>query len=265
MNRSVLITGASSGVGAAAARIFAKNGYRVVLVARNDTRLAKIAKEIGPAATWIACDASSGAAVQAMAQQVLNDTGLPDVIIHSAGLGEWKRIEDTPPDEARQMIGAPYLAAYNVTQVFMEGMLKRKSGMVIHVNSPACFMPWPSAVGYTASRFALRGLHEALSQDLAGTGVKSCHVVFGRIDSEYFQNNTGVADKMPGIAKTIRTISVEECGRLLLNVAVRPRRQVVYPLMLKMYHGSNALAPWLTRWLLRVTSPKPEPTTGIEI
>lgn len=255
MNKTVLITGASSGVGAEAARQFARKGYRVILVARNESRLAAISAEIGPAATWIACDASSGVAVEAMASQVMNDFGVPDVIVHSAGLGEWKRIEDTPPEEAHQMIGAPYLAAYNVTQVFMTAMLERNTGVIIHVNSPACYMPWPSAVGYTASRFALRGLHEAISQDLVGTGVKSSHVVFGRINSEYFQHNEGVVDRMPGIASTIRTISVEECGRLLVMMAERPRRQVVYPFMLKMYYWTNAVAPWLTRWLLRVTSP----------
>ena len=265
MNRTVLITGASSGVGAAAARHFAQHGYRVVLVARNETRLAQIAEAIGPAASWKSCDASSGASVEAMAEEVRQEFGVPDVIINSAGLGQWKRIEDTPPEEGRQMIGAPYLAAYNVTQVFMQDMLKRNSGVIIHVNSPACYMPWPSAVGYTGSRFALRGLHEALSQDLAGTGVKSCHVVLGRIDSEYFENNMGVADKMPGIAATIRTISVEECARILLSLAKRPRRQVVYPFMLKVYYWTNAMAPWLTRWLLRVTAPKHESKkAGIE-
>ncbi len=58
-----------------------------------------------------------------------------------------------------------------------------------------------------------RGLHEALCQDLAGTGVQSCDVVFGRIDSEYFAHNPGVVEKMPGISKTIRTISEAECAR----------------------------------------------------
>ena len=252
----VLITGASSGVGAEAARQFADKGYRVVLVARNETRLAEVAEAIGPAASWIACDASVGASVAAMSQQMVEEIGVPDVVIHCAGLGQWKRIEDTPPGEALEMIGAPYLAAYNVTQVFMTGMLDRKSGVIIHVNSPACYMPWPSSVGYTASRFALRGLHEALYQDLAGTGVKSCHIVLGRIDSEYFRHNTGVADRMPGIASTIRTISVEECGRILLKAAEEPRRQIIYPFMLKLYYWANAAFPWLTRWLLRVTAPK---------
>ena len=256
MQKIVLITGASSGVGAAAAGLFAEKGYRVILVARNETRLSALAEQIGGAATYIVCDASSGAAVKAMARQVMEDGGLPDVIINSAGLGEWKRIEHTTPDEAREMIGAPYLAAYNVTQVFMEAMLKRASGVIIHVNSPACYMPWPSAVGYTASRFALRGLHEALCQDLAGTGVHSCHVVFGRIDSAYFQHNAGVTERMPGIAATVRTISVQECGRLLVALAAKPRRQVVYPFLLKLYYWTNAVAPWATRWLLRVTAPR---------
>ncbi|MEM8486806.1 MAG: SDR family oxidoreductase [Bacteroidota bacterium] len=258
MQKSVLITGASSGVGAAAARLFARHGYRVNLVARNEARLADLANEIGETASWFACDASTGASVQHMAEQVIDETGLPDVIINCAGLGQWKRIEDTSPDEAHQMIGAPYLAAYNVTQVFMAAMLQRKSGVIIHVNSPACYMPWPSAVGYTASRFALRGLHEALSQDLAGSGVCSCHVVLGRIDSEYFTHNTGVEDRMPRIAATIRTISVDECSRLLLKLADHPRRQVIYPFMLKLYYWTNAVAPALTRWLLRVTAPDPD-------
>lgn len=254
MKKIVLITGASSGVGAEAARHFAARKYHVVLVARNESRLSAIAKEIGLAATFMACDASSGASVQEMAERVTHEIGVPDIIIHCAGLGQWKRIEDTDLDEARQMIGAPYLAAFNITQVFMKAMLERNAGVIIHVNSPACYMPWPSSVGYAASRFALRGLHEALCQDLAGTDVKSCHVVFGRVDSEYFVNNPGAAEKMPGIASTIRTISVQECARVLVKIADRPSRQLIYPFMLRLYYWTNAVLPGMTRWLLRVTA-----------
>jgi hypothetical protein len=58
---------------------------------------------------------------------------------------------------------------------------------------------------------------------------------------------------MPGIAKTIRTLSVEECARVLADVADRPRTLVLHPFMLRVYYLSNLVAPWLTRWLLRVT------------
>ncbi|MBX3423609.1 MAG: SDR family oxidoreductase [Pirellulaceae bacterium] len=257
MSKLALIVGASSGVGEATARELAVRGYRVVLSARCRDRLAELVSQIGSAADCCACDAASAAGVQSLADFVRQRHGLPDVIVNCAGLGQWKRIEDTSPAEAHTMIGAPYLAAFNVSQAFMRDMLQRGSGLLIHVNSPACYMPWPSSVGYSAARFALRGLHEALSQDLAGTGVHSCHVVFGRIDSQYFDNNPGVLQRMPKISVLIRTLSSAECAKIIANLAERPRRQVVYPFMLRLFYWSSLTLPWLTRWLLRATAPKP--------
>ena len=154
------------------------------------------------------------------------------------------------------MISAPYLAAFNASRMFMRDMLQRRSGTLIHINSPACFMPWPSAVGYAGARFALRGLHEALRQDLAGTGVHSCHIVFGKIDSEYFTHNPGVEDRMPGIAKTIPTLSTTRCARLIADVAERPRSQAIHPFMLRLFYWSYLVTPWLTSFFLRVTGAK---------
>lgn len=253
MQKLVLITGASSGIGAEAARELARLGMRVVLVARDRERLAQTAASIGPAASFEVCDAASGEAVLQLAQRVRSNLGTPDIIINCAGLGQWKRIEDTKPSEALQMIGAPYLAAFNVTHAFMRNMLDRRSGVVIHVNSPACYSAWPGAAGYIAARTALKGLHDALLQDLHGTGVRSCHVIFGKVSSSYFEHNPGVEKHMPGIAKTIRTLSPVECGQVLARVALNPRDEVVHPFMLRLYKWNNAVAPWLTRWLLRIT------------
>jgi len=253
MQKFALVTGASSGIGAEASRELAGLGFQVMLVARNEAKLAELAASIGPMASFEVCDAASGQEVLAMADRIRKSHGIPDVIIHCAGAGRWKRIEDTPPAEAVEMIGAPYLAAYNVTYAFMRDMLARGSGRIVHINSPACYMAWPSAVGYTAARFALRGLHEALCQDLAGTGVQSCHIVFGRVSSEYFEHNPGAAENMPGIAKTIRTLSPAECGRVIAGVVTRPRRETIHPFVLRVYYWNNRFAPSLVRWLLRVT------------
>ncbi|MDH4192054.1 MAG: SDR family oxidoreductase, partial [Betaproteobacteria bacterium] len=222
MSRLALLVGASSGVGAATAKELSRRGWTVVLSARSEERLAFLARLIGPNASYKACDATLPSDVAALEAFVRRRHGVPDAVINCAGLGQWKRLQDTSPDELRLMIGSPYLAAANASRMFLNDMLDRRSGTLIHVNSPACYMPWPSAVGYTASRFALRGLHEALSQDLAGTGVRTCHVVFGRIDSEYFDHNPGVAERMPGIAATIRSLAVEECASVLADVAARP-------------------------------------------
>jgi hypothetical protein len=251
-----LIVGASSGVGAATAKELARRGWTVVLAARSEERLRNLAEAIGPSASYRACDAAQANEVTALEAFVRERHGVPDVVVNCAGLGQWKRLEDTSPDELALMIGAPYLAAANASRMFLREMLARRSGALIHVNSPACFMPWPSSAGYTASRFALRGLHEALMQDLAGTGVHTCHVVFGRIDSEYFAHNEGVVERMPRVAASIRTLGVDECARVLADVADRPRALVVHPFMLRLFYWNSLVAPWLTRWLLRVTGAK---------
>ena len=249
--KTALITGASSGIGAGAARHLAHSGYRVILVARRQTELAQIASQIGHGAIAETCDAASSAQVLALGERVCRLYGTPDVIVHCAGAGQWKRIEDTTPDEALFMTQAPYLAAFNVTHLFMRNMLERGSGVIIHVNSPASVCPWRSSVGYASSRWALRGLHEALCQDLAGTGVRSCHIVFGRTDGSYFEHNGVSAASVPMVAATIRTLATDECGRIIAHHSEHPKRDAMYPFTLRMYAWIYRLAPNLVRWILR--------------
>jgi len=251
--KTALVTGGSSGIGADAAKHLAARGYRVILVARGDALLQKVAEQIGSKAVVEACDASSGEQVLALAARVRNACGVPDVIVNCAGAGEWKRIEDTSPDEAILMAKAPYFAAFNVTHAFMNDMLTRGSGVVIHINSPAAIFPWPSSVGYAAARWALRGLHESLRQDLSGTGVRSCHVVFGGVDSPYFERNPGAREKIPKIARTVRTLSTDECGRIIADLAEHPKSQVIHPFMLRLFYWNHLILPGVVSWLLRIT------------
>jgi len=247
----VLITGASSGVGEAAARAFAKTGATVILVARNSEKLHLIAKGIGENAIPAPCDAADPDAVAKMAVVVLKTHGSPDVIINSAGAGLWKTLQDTTPQDAIAMMNAPYFAAFFTTHAFLPTMLERKSGVILHVNSPACITPWPSSVGYAASRAALRGLHDALSQDLVRTGVDSCNVIFGKVASPYFDNNPGTADKLPALDKVLPVLSVEDCADILLKLSRRPRHTAIYPMTLRALVGLGQYAPALTRWLAR--------------
>ncbi len=249
--KTVLITGASSGVGAATARRLAKDGKSVILVARSADALQAVADEIGPNATAMPCDASDPDAVAQLAKDVVDRFGVPDGIINSAGAGQWKTVQDTTPQEAMEMMQAPYFAAFNVSHAFLQAMLTRGSGVIVHVNSPACFAPWPSSAGYAASRAALRALHEAMSQDLVGTGVHSCHVVFGEVTSPYFDNNPGTAEKIPMLGKMIPKMSVETCADVLADVLARPRAQVIQPFLLKPNVLTARLFPRFARWALR--------------
>jgi NADP-dependent 3-hydroxy acid dehydrogenase YdfG len=247
----VLITGASSGVGAATAREFINNGARVVLLARSVDMVNALAEELGDNAIAAPSDAANADQVSSLATSVIAEHGVPDVIIHCAGAGQWKRIEETSPAEAVTMMEAPYFAAFNVTHAFMPAMLKRRSGVIISVNSPACIVPWPSSVGYAAARCALYGFHNALSQDLPGTGVRACHVVFGKIDSEYFDNNPGVLEHMPGLTRIVPTLTSQKCAKILTGLAARPRHSAIYPLILRFFCGFGIIFPGITRWMLR--------------
>jgi short-subunit dehydrogenase len=247
----VLITGASNGVGAATARRFVKYGARVVMVARSADKLEALADDIGFGATAMPCDAADPQAVAEMATEVLRDHGVPDVIVHCAGAGAWKPVQETSPAEAVEMMGAPYFAAFNITHAFLPDMLERNTGTIIHVNSPACIAAWPKSAGYTAARSALLGFHRALSQDLAGTGVDSCHVIFGEIETDYFETNGISRDALPWLGKLIPVLSVERCAFVLTDLAMHPRAYTVAPFLLRPHTAIATLFPRFAAWMLR--------------
>ena len=251
-----VVTGASSGIGAATARALAGDGWRVVLVARRAERLSELVEDIaaaGGVAKAEALDAADGPSVMAMAERVRAEWGEPSLVVNSAGAGEWRFLEETSVAEIVEMIGAPYLAAANISRAFIEGMMAREKGLIIHVGSPASVMPWPGATAYTASRWALRGLHEALCQDLGGTGVRSSLVYFGEVSSEYFEANPGSHEHIPTLAAPIPLSTPERCAEVLLKVVRQPRRVVFYPFPLRVMAWVAAIAPGPTRWLIART------------
>ena len=260
--RVAVVTGASSGIGAATARLLGARGWSVALVARRAAHLADVARDVeasGGHALVVAIDASDGAAVDAMAARVLTELGLPDAVVNSAGAGVWRWMEDTSHDELGRLLGAPFLAAWNTTHAFLPGMLERGSGVVVHVGSPASLAPWPGATGYTTSRWALRGMHEALRQDLAGTGVASCHVVFGEVESGYFDANPDTREHIPRVGRLIGVISPDRAARTVVRTIERPRAQVFDPPMLAAMQVANRISPRLVALLARRTGRQRRP------
>ena len=251
-SKLAVVTGGSSGIGAATAAALAGNGWRVVLVARGRQALHDVRDRLlaaGGTAIAEVADAADGDAVLAMAGRVLADHGVPDVIVNAAGAGQWRFIEETPPELAGQMMGAPFSAAFNTTHAFMAGMLARGSGVIVHVGSPASFIPWPASTAYSSARWALRGLHESLRQDLRGTGVHSCHVVFGEVTSNYFETNGVGADQFPALGRVMPKLSPRQCAEVIVKTIDRPRPQVIAPPLFKALVVAGRACPPLGRWV----------------
>lgn len=256
---TAVITGASSGIGRATALQLARKGWTIVLVARGAEALAAAAADVTKAGgTTIveAIDAGDAAAVEAMAARVVERHGVPDAVVNSAGSGEWRFIEELPASAGDRMIIAPYLAAYHLTAAFMAGMLKRRSGVFVHVGSPASMLPWPGATAYTATRWALRGLHEALTQDLVGTGVRSCHVVLGEVRTAYFDTAAGSHERIPTIAKILPVLEADQAGAIVADVVLRPRTERIYPFTLQLFAWAHWVMPWVVAWFVQRTGAK---------
>jgi uncharacterized protein len=251
-----VVTGASSGIGAATAEALGALGWEVVLVARRAGRLEEVAERVrtaGGRPHVEVLDAGDAGAVTEMADRVRSRLGTPGAIVNAAGAGTWKWLEDTPPEDMERMLDAPFRAAYHVTQAFSADLLAAGSGVVVHVGSPASILPWPSTTAYTASRWALRGFHEALRQELAGTGLHSCHVLFGEVTSEYFDANPDTRQHIPKVGRIIPLSTPAECAEVIVRTLHHPRPVVFHPFMLRVFHGFHLVAPAAVRGLARVS------------
>jgi len=251
--RTVLITGASSGIGAATARAVARAGGRPLLLARRQEQLDELVAEIGAGARAYAVDCGDREAVARTAAQISEDVGVPDVLVNNAGAGRFLFFDETEPEEFEQMMAVPYFAAVYVTRAFLPAMIDRGSGHVVAVNTPIAFFAWPSAAGYAGARWALRGFCEALRADLRGTGIGVSQVVPAKVSSSYFEHNPGAEVGIPGISRIVGTLTPEQVADEIVDAIEHQRRLVLIPRMLRVMLFQARFFPRPTERLLALT------------
>ncbi|MCC3247348.1 SDR family NAD(P)-dependent oxidoreductase [Methylocystis sp. WRRC1] len=250
----VLVTGASSGVGAAVARAMAAAGAgQIVLVARNEAALRKVADIIaadGGRADVYAVDLSDPDRTTEVARRILEEIGAPDILVNNAGAGQWKFLDESTPQEIQSAITVPYLAAAWVTRAFLPAMRQRGSGHIVNVSSAASRIVWPGATAYTAARWAMRGLTEALRADLHGSGITVSLFEGGAIDSPYWAHNPGSRERLPGISKLIPLLTPEDAGAAIVAGVRADKGLIVAPFLLKVIYALHYVFPWAAQGLL---------------
>lgn len=245
--KSVLVTGASSGIGAAVAERFAQKGAHVLLLARNAARLEQTAHAVraaGGTATPYTIDLQDRAATVETAARIEAEEGTPDLLVHNAGAGRWRPLVQTSPAEAADMIGVPYLAAFDLTRTFAPAMIARGSGGITFVTSPASYLAWPNASAYIAARRALAGFAEALQSELKPAGIVVTIAILGTVDSPYFDNNPGSREHIPAAdSRLLPVLTVNEAADAIVEGTERRKRFVIKPAAYRALFVLNALFP----------------------
>lgn len=251
-----LITGASSGIGAATARLLARKGAQVLLLARSGAALEEVAAAIraqGGAAHVYPVDLTDAAAVEQTARRIMAEVGVPDLIISNAGSGRWLTVEETSPEEVVALMAMPYFAAFYLTRAFLPALRQRGSGHLVYVNSPAARLPWPGSTAYAAARWALRGFVEALRMDLHRTKLRVTTVIPGTTSTGYFRNNPGTAERIPGIARLLPVVTADHVAQVMVRGVEAGKREVMTPWMLRIFHVFYTLFPRPFAWLVALT------------
>lgn len=256
-DKIILITGGSSGIGKAAAKELFGKGAKIILQARDIEKLRSAAKEIDPAGkriSYYSTDLTDQAAVISSANDIINNEGLPDVVINSAGAGEWLTFREATVSHYKETMDSPYLATALTCKVFFDKMQARGKGHFIIINSAASYFSFPGATGYTPARWAMLGFSKSLQADLYDTNFKVSMIAFGKVESPYFENNPRSEDRIPKIANwLIPTMSLKATGRVIARTVKTKRAVVIKPFLMALFTFLNRLFPGVFRWLMRIT------------
>lgn len=201
--RRALITGASSGIGAAFAKRLAGDRYDLILVARNRERLADLAKSLsanyGVQATPLVADLTKTQSLRKVERAVAGDDAL-ELIINNAGFGTMGQFAELDVDREDEEVRLNALALMRLTRAALPGMIARRRGAVINVSSLAGMQPAPTNATYAATKAFVNAFTESIHEELRGTGVQVQALCPGFTRTE-FQERAGIdTSQIPDIA-----------------------------------------------------------------
>lgn len=179
MAPTVLITGASQGIGKATALLFAQNGYDTILAARREEPLAQVAQEIqnlGRTALPISCDVKDPQQVNTLVDKALAQFGNVDVLINDAGIYISGPVESFSLEDWHQAIDTNLWGYIHTIHALLPHMLARGSGTIVNLASIGGKVPIPYLVPYCTSKFAVNGLTEAMHSELKPKGIHVCGI-----------------------------------------------------------------------------------------
>lgn len=259
-DRTAVVTGASSGIGAEIARELARRGHQVTLVARSVAKLDALAAEInqrGTRADVIGADLADRAARAGLLGRI-TDLGLvPDILVSNAGLSTLGPVAKADPEAEMNMIEVDVVGVADLCTRFLPGMVERGRGAILNVASTAAFQPLPGQAGYGAGKAFVLSYTQSLAGELTGTGVTATALCPGPVDTGFGEaagfSKGDAEDALPAVmwvsAEAVAKAAVDglDKGRLVVIPGVVNRvaaalsqvtpRSLLLPLLVKSHPG----------------------------
>ncbi len=225
-----VITGASSGIGEATARLLVSEGVRVVLVARRRERIAALVEDLGDAAVALTADVGDAAAVAAVFAEVEQRFGGLDLLFNNAGLGVNARFEASDPADWKRMIDVNLYGVLHCTKAAIPLMRGRAGAMISSVSSVGGRYGTESWSVYSATKFAVVGFHDALRKELGGEGIRVSVIEPGAVWTEFGQN---VSDAMRERRESLDALTSEDVAQALVYAFAQPPRVLVEEILIR--------------------------------
>jgi short-subunit dehydrogenase len=245
-NAVVIVTGASSGIGRETALEFARRGARVVLAARREGRLHEAADQcraIGAEALVVATDVAHADDIERLVRLTIERFGRIDVLVNNAGFGFSGTIEETTEADMRELLDVNYMSAFNATRAVLPQMRRQRRGHIVNVSSVVGKIAFPFHGAYSATKFAMLGMTEALRGELEGSGVTATAVLPASTRTEFFdvqRTNDGHVSAPTGPQQDAIVVA-----RAIVRSVGHPRPEVNMVRAYRIAYGLNGFFPYL--------------------
>lgn len=260
----ILITGASSGFGKDAARLFAEEGCKVVLAARRLDRLQTLAVEIqnhGGEALAIPVDVTQRAEIDVMVQTVLDLYQRIDILFNNAGFGAMNWFNNLNAERSIEtLVQVNLIGTMLVTRAVLPHMLKRGEGHIINMASIAGLIAPPLLASYSASKYGVRAFTDGLRREVVPFGIKVSGIYPGPASTEFgkIMERTETREAVNRILRFHMTS--EYVASRVVDLAKRPRRSLVIPWWFRIITGFDTLFPIVVDWILYLFSKRTRPS-----
>lgn len=239
-----LVTGGSRGIGRAVAVAAARRGARLGLVARSRSGLDAVLEEIGDGSGVAAvADVTDEGSVRSAVATVTDALGPVDIVVNNAGIGQFGPLAGTGPEELERVMAVNLLGTVHTIRAVLPTMAERRRGHIVNVGSVAGRMGSPLEAAYSASKFAVAGLSEALAVEVAPFRVGVSLVSPGPVDTAFFETRGHPYER-----RFPRKVAPEKVAAAVISAVERGRAEVMVPAWMRAAWVARVLSPPLYRW-----------------